>query len=986
MNLRIVEVRVAGEQVGRVAESELFVRKGAQLTRALLRDAIQKLSDTGRWAQIDIDVVPASGGVAVVFLLAPRVIAQRVEMIGNRVLTDREILRLVGVREESEIDDTAFSLWTAAVAEAYHGRGYHEAQVKIVLRDTEDPGRKVVRVEIVEGEPTRIIEIVFIGDRLPRRKGLGRVLRFGVGDIVDEAKIKENLEQAQELLRRTGFYAAAFGAPKIERTERRARVLVPSAVGPHHEVRFRGNEPLSKSELFEALDLGAERLVGDTSLHALENRLLDLYRRYGFVDAQAHIRTVRLKEPLTESESSEAWELSSVVVDVQIVPGAQLEISAISFPGAYHFDSDLLRDQIYSYLEEDLPGSTVRMPVDSEVADELGFGGGKAQERRSAKAPIVHDPRRIFYGPTYEQAIEHIRELYRADGYLSVAVASPKVIPLPEPGRAVVEVAIAEGPRTFLYDIQVQGNAQLPSRSLLDAAGLKRGAPFSYLKLEEARLRVVEAYQEQGFFYATVEPRVRMSDDKTRAEVTFDTVERFLVRVGSIEVRGGERSNESMIRNRVMLKPGDVYRPSLARKTQDALFALDVFTSVTVSPDAEDLPARVKTIVVSVGERKTQFLGWNAGFSTGEGIRGGFEYGYRNLFGSAVSTTFRGQLGYQFVFLDKQIEERYTSLDLSERLEYQAMLTTGIPYIPHFPKNSVTVDLVSLQDIQRDFRMTKQSVVGTVLYRPIKRVTLSVAEEVEASDFYLFALHGDGSERVSYGNLPTSAIVPDGKNTLAATQFNWAWDLRDRTYNPKRGALISLNSEWAHTLQDKQANITLDAGNRSVLFRSNLLRFLASVAFYVPLADWLILATQARYGRIVHLEKNSKSYPNRRFYLGGANFRGFNQNQMIPQDLQDNPNIDSDNIVSRGGETFAAVQSELRFPLFSELYGGVFTDIGNLWANPKALDLGQVETTVGMGLRFQTPVASLALDYGVRSISTSPFDVVGAFQFAFQTF
>ena len=232
--------------------------------------------------------------------------------------------------------------------------------------------------------------------------------------------------------------------------------------------------------------------------------------------------------------------------------------------------------------------------------------------------------------------------------------------------------------------------------------------------------------------------------------------------------------------------------------------------------------------------------------------------------------------------------------------------------------------------------------------------------------------------------------MPPGQNTLASTQLNWAYDLRDRAYNPKRGVLLSLNSEWAHTLQDRRKNVELETGTQSQLFRSNHLRFLASVAFYVPLARWLVFATQARYGRIVHLEPSSQSFPNRRFYLGGANFRGYNQNQMIPQDVQrelkKDPSLDASNIVSRGGETFIAVQSELRFPIVSELYGGVFTDVGNLWANPKALDLSELQTTVGVGLRFQTPVASLALDYGVRTIHTQPFDMIGAFQFAFQTF
>src|SRR5262249_29146205 len=148
------------------------------------------------------------------------------------------------------------------------------------------------------------------------------------------------------------------------------------------------------------------------------------------------------------------------------------------------------------------------------------------------------------------------------------------------------------------------------------------------------------------FFYAKIEPSVRMSEDGTRAEVTFRVEEGYVVQVGSIEVRGAERSSRAMILNRVRLKVGEPYRPSRARRSEEALLALDVFTSVTVAPDEQDLPARVKTVVVSVTERKTQWLGWSAGFSTGEGVRGGFEYGYRNLFGNALTASFRGQIGY----------------------------------------------------------------------------------------------------------------------------------------------------------------------------------------------------------------------------------------------------------------------------------------------------------------------------------------------------
>jgi outer membrane protein assembly factor BamA len=256
-----------------------------------------------------------------------------------------------------------------------------------------------------------------------------------------------------------------------------------------------------------------------------------------------------------------------------------------------------------------------------------------------------------------------------------------------------------------------------------------------------------------------------------------------------------------------------------------------------------------------------------------------------------------------------------------------------------------------------------------------------LAEELEFSDFYQFAQNLE-----NIGNLPVSALVPAGQNTLLATQVTAIWDRRDRAFNAHRGFLISVSSEWGRTLQDQVKTATGDEGSSQVIFKSNILRFTGSFAFYIPLGPKLTFASQTRYGRVVPLVDGSKTYPSRLFYLGGPNFRGYYQNQMKPQDLEDNPKYEGRGLVSRGGQVFIASQNELRFPLVGELYGGLFTDIGNLWYKPSAFNLLQVEPVVGIGLRFQTPVASLAFDYGVRAIHLDPFEIAGAFQFSFQTF
>jgi outer membrane protein insertion porin family len=973
----ISAVQALGDGASAVDPELTAAYVGQPLSRAVVRRLIAQLSATGRFASVSVEAAAVDDGAVLAVVVAPRLVAHRIDVVGEAVVDERDVLRHVTLREGAEIEAALFEDWVSAIEAMYTRRGFRDASVRVVLRDMDDPTAKVVRVEVYEAAPTLIREIVFEGDPLPRRRGLRGVLGFKAGDRADLDVIEPGLAKMESLLRKQGFYAAELGTPRIEALRGGVRVVVPSRIGNPYEVRFHDPGPFSNSELLVAMAPEEERIRGEASLRALAQRVAELYRRYGFTNARAEIRTHDEVQHITPPPGEPEIDETATILDVDITRGGQTEVEAITFPGAFHYDTRFLREQLYSYLEEALPGSALRAPVDSDLADALGFGGQREGPEGRLPTPIVVDPRRLYYAPAYDEAVQHIRDLYRADGYLSAEVEDVVLSPLDTPGHVVAVIEVREGPRTYLHDVQIEHNREIASRDLVTASKLERGAPFSYLKLEEARLAMVEACQERGFFFARVEADFRLSDDGTRAVATFRLDEGYPVTVGAIEIRGADRARRSMIENRLRIKVGDLYRPSRARETQEALLALDIFTSVTVSPDAPELPARFKTIVVSVTERKTQWLGYSTGFSTGEGLRGGFEYGYRNLFGSAIHAAFRGQLGYQFVFLDQEIEQQYRNLRKSEpTIEYQTTLTFGIPYLPHLPKNSASVDLTALNDIQRDFRIRKQAVVGTFVWRPIRRVTVSASEELEASNFKLLATKLD-SGTVSFSNL-----VPDGQNTLLATQLTIALDLRDRAYNPRRGVLISLSPEYDRTLASEAGSRTEERGEAP--FESNMFRLIGSFAFYIPLGSKLTFASQSRYGRILHLVKGSESYPNRLFYLGGTNFRGYQVNQMVPQD-RTGAEFDNTTLVSHGGQVFIASQNELRFPLVSDLYGGLFADVGNLWFEPKNFDIRQLRAVYGAGLRLQTPVASLAFDYGIRRIEKG-FDLVGAFQFAFQTF
>ena len=705
------------------------------------------------------------------------------------------------------------------------------------------------------------------------------------------------------------------------------------------------------------------------------------------------------REPSAIAEDEVVGESVGTLYDhhVDVREGEQLDVIAVTFPGTRHYDLDFLRDQIYSYLQEDLPGSEIcahspyspcrsSSPVDTEVVDTIVFEDGR-RFRRQVRRPLVVDPRRIYYEPTYEEAIEHIQELLQSEGFLNARVGPARIRRL-ERRRAVVEVPVVEGPRTMLHGVVLRGNDLVGAREILEATELGRGMPFSHLALEQARLRILELYQEHGHLYARIDPSVRFSADRTRAEVIVEIVEGFEVRVGRVLVRGAHQTAESLIVNRITLQTGEVYRPSEARESQERLLELGIFSAVNVGPQDSELPAPVKDLVVTVTERKWGFLELSGGFSTGEGLRGGFDFGIRNIFGYAIGINVGIRGAFQFFFVDNEVRRRFESLSLGERLEGRFTVGVTIPHTP-IPNVRLSLDAGFFQDNERDFGINRFGGGATVTWRPSRRFSVAPFFTLERNDVNLFVDEElDAYLRTNLDpRLERLLRVPDGSSIIWAAGSTLSVDYRDNPFLTTRGVFASVEAEYARTISTEE-QAELDEP-----FESHFVKMDFTTNGYIPIGDKVVFATQLRLGRVFHLNDDSKTYPNRSFFLGGVDtMRGYLQDAMVPQDVADQviasqgtyadcaaPYIAmmrdpdelcepalSPNDIFRGGDAFVLLRAELRFniPLADWLYGGIFTELGNLWADPRQVQPFDLRPSAGAGLRVETPVGPIALDLG----------------------
>jgi outer membrane protein insertion porin family len=183
---------------------------------------------------------------------------------------------------------------------------------------------------------------------------------------------------------------------------------------------------------------------------------------------------------------------------------------------------------------------------------------------------------------------------------------------------------------------------------------------------------------------------------------------------------------------------------------------------------------------------------------------------------------------------------------------------------------------------------------------------------------------------------------------------------------------------------------------------NHFIRLTGRVAGYVPLTQEkvaekrTVIALSLSAGYNLQLDSESKTYPDRLFFLGGVDsLRAFLVDSVVPEDIAqriingergpDGERLTVDDVPIRGGDVALNPRAELRFPLTLPLQGGIFLDTGNLWVDPSGIDLFVLRYAAGAGLRIGTPIGPLALDYGINLIRR-PWEDFGAFHFSIGLF
>lgn len=990
------------------------VRPGQAFSAEVVRLAIRELTDSGRYADVGATVEPLGAGVVLRLTVLPRRIVTRIEINGGPFPPD-ELAPAGGVRVGEDVTAEDLPRIGSKLRAELVRRGYPESEVDVRVVETDDPLASVLAVDVRPGPPLMLRDRwfgVWPDPDAPGMREALRTYRVKTGQRADEEALDVADQELATLLRARGFHRAEV-KHLVEAHPGRTLLRVEVQAGPLIRLVFEGNRSFDADALEAALNLD-EGEEHDPAV--LTQRVADFYVARGFLDID--IRTEERGEPNTSIHA----------LAFMIREGQQVRVVGREYPclSAGKKPADV-GSEIDSFLSE-LPGTELIGSVDENAVDAL-YGPTTGYSRK--KPPLSLNPWGVYVEDVYEKAIDHLKDLFRAQGYLSASVGPPALVrrtcdphsppgfckpvgprtrprtecrydaiglPLPEPEvdpelscrpdpkrgvtcepEAVLHLPIKLGPRTQLYDVSFEGNRELVEQALAEAAALEVGDPVSQVELERARRRLLDAYAEEGFAFAEVDVNLDLSADHTHGRARFVISERERVRIARIDLRGARITSESLVRSRIALEVGGLYRRGLARRTEERLGQLGVFSSISVGFEDPYLPAREKVVVVTVEEALPQRLDVRPGFSTGEGFRIRLEYGHRNVAGQAIQLTLSSQLGYlpNGLILEPDVRRKYDELDVGERLERRNTITVEFPEIGLGPLFRLAVDGVDVRDNARDYGLTKDAAIVTLHFRPTRRLSFQVGGSLERNDAAIFGASQKGALEQYIRENPSQRNtfhVPEGTTLAIAQQLRAAWDRRDNPLDATSGTLISIGAEHVHAEPVNAGPGGTEAGGSTSVFAatvSDFMRYDSRVAGYVRLSKrGLALAMSFRFGVIDQLIPDSRTYPDRLFFLGGADsIRGFSQDSLVPEDIAEQlldpgAGLDINEVVIRGGDAFLNPRAELRIPLTGSIQTALFADAGNLWTHPDLIDPFDLRYSVGSGLRISTPIGPLVFDYG----------------------
>lgn len=490
------------------------------------------------------------------------------------------------------------------------------------------------------------------------------------------------------------------------------------------------------------------------------------------------------------------------------------------------------------------------------------------------------------------------------EGFAEAAVEPARIVPAA--GGVVIEFPVIEGPRYTLVELELEG---VPPAVEIEDLSLRVGAPWSLERQERARDQVLGALRRAG--YADARIRVERTCPEGQCGVFMEAYPGLQVTVDRVVVAGLVRTRRRVVDRIARIRPGDPLSDDQLLEAQRQLLGLGFFQRINarVIPGQDAGPRRGVVLEVEEGSTKGFTLG--AGWNTEDQFRISAGWSELNLFGAGRSFSVDGRVSER--------EERF-------QVSYREPARLGVLGFPTWVSVYRFEERLPAFDFQRRGMWIE---FGDRLKRPWRTLLR-----------YDYQIVGSTAPDEIKSELERD------RQDLSIASFTpvLEWDTRDDIFSPRRGVLVSF--EWQYAFRAFRAEAAFN-------------KLSASLAAHTPFRGG-VAAFSLRLGGIEPGGGSREVVLPARFFAGGrVSHRAF------PTDRLGIPGVTLTRTGDPvGGGGLLLVSGEWRFRVWGPLGGVGFADGGNVWPGWRDIDPGELRWGAGLGLRIETPVGPLRLEYG----------------------
>ncbi len=547
--------------------------------------------------------------------------------------------------------------------------------------------------------------------------------------------------------------------------------------------------------------------------------------------------------------------------------------------------------------------------------------------------PLFWKPPPLFDEETLLQDLLRIERFYHQEGYLEARVVDYQVQERGDGDRVRIVIQLEEGEPTRVSRVDFYSTTEqalpLSPQGLAQALRLKPGKRYREEDLRADYERLITRFNDAGYPYVMVRVRPRVNREQHTVALEWLVTPGPFCRFGEIRVVGNRSVSEEVIRRGLGFSPGKPFAQRKLAIAQSQVYRLELFQFVSLRAlELDQRPTEIP-IEVRVKEATLRSLKIGAGWGSEEAFRGFVRWRHRNFFG-----------GGRILALNAQ----HSSKLLPLRLE----LELGQPYFLD-NQNDLSVKPFFTSQDEPAFKARRFGLEAAFTRQLTRRTNFVASGRVERNDVDVKAT-GLTNE-------------PEGVFNKNVVRLGLRRNSTNELFSPSRGSVAQVSLENAGLFSNAQARY---------------LKLYFEYKKYKAVRPGTVVAWRLQMGAMGPIRGSLSTPVEERFYSGGSySVRGWARSTLGPQAVRirvdpGTGRVDS-TIVPIGGNSIFESSVELRFPILSKLTGAVFVDVGGVWPELDSIDPGDLRYALGAGLRYETVVGPIRLDWGYK-VNKQPLD------------